>query len=68
MKDSYLDILEEATNEWRKDETFERALSRAVKKKDKEFEDYIEIIGEVRDRAHKEDVDLQQAAELILEK
>ncbi len=68
MNDSYLDILEETVADRRKKETFEQSLGRVVKNKEREFGDYIEIIGEVREKARNEDVDLKRAAEIILGK
>lgn len=46
----------------RKDETFERALGKAIRRKRLPFTDYVEVIGMIRERARKDRTSLEEAA------
>ncbi|MFQ5838456.1 MAG: hypothetical protein ACE5HJ_06705 [Thermoplasmata archaeon] len=55
-------IIREALKDLHKNETFERALGRTLRRHKRNYEDYLEIIGEVRKRARREKVDVLEAA------
>ena len=65
MRSSTGKVLREAVKEQRSNETFERALSRMVKKHHGTYPEYIDLIGKVRERAEKGRVPLHKAAEAI---
>lgn len=46
----------------RKDETFERALGKAIRRKRLPFADYVEAIGIIRERASSNRISLEEAA------
>jgi len=55
------EILEEALRS-RHDETFERALGRAVRHHGGAYADYVELMSRVRERARTEKIDMKKAA------
>lgn len=50
----------------RKDETFERALGKAIRRRRLSFTDYVEAISLIRERARSSRVSLEEAAADIL--
>ena len=50
----------------RKDETFERALGKAIRRRRLSFTDYVEVISLIRERARNRGVSLEEAAADIL--
>lgn len=55
-------LLEEALKDLHKNETFERALGRILRRHGEGYEEYTRIISAVRNRARRDDVDLLEAA------
>ncbi len=55
-------VLKEALKVLRKHETFEKSLGRAVRRYGGNYEDYIALMSEVRDRANRKGIDLLEAA------
>ncbi|TET90957.1 MAG: hypothetical protein E3J35_04805 [Methanomassiliicoccales archaeon] len=47
-------------------ETFERALGRIVRNRRMSYEDYMDIIAEIRELANKKKIDLVEAARRIV--
>ena len=62
-----LDVIEDALKNKHRDETFERALGRAIRKDSGDFKRYIRIISEVRDFAQKKRVNIVEAAQSMVE-
>lgn len=56
-------ILQEALKDLHKNETFERALGRILRRHGKGYDEYLEIMGSVRARAKREGIDLLEAAD-----
>lgn len=52
----------EAIKDLHKNETFERALGRVLRRHGRDYQDYLELIGRIRERAAREDVDVLVAA------
>ena len=59
------DLLAEAVRDLQKGETVERALSRILRRYGGTYEDYVRIIGEVRDLANREKVTTFEAAQRL---
>ncbi|MFQ5553125.1 MAG: hypothetical protein ACE5EW_05345 [Thermoplasmata archaeon] len=55
-------VLREALKDLHKNETFERALGRILRRHGKGYEEYVEIIGAVRAQAKREGIELLEAA------
>ncbi|MEE9237120.1 MAG: hypothetical protein V3U52_04970 [Thermoplasmata archaeon] len=55
-------ILQEALEDMHKNETFERALGRILRAHSRDYEDYLELVSEIRERAGQEKVDIVEAA------
>ncbi|MFQ5986728.1 MAG: hypothetical protein ACE5KQ_05165 [Thermoplasmata archaeon] len=55
-------VLREALKDLHRNETFERALGRILRRHGKGYEEYVEIIGAVRARAKREGIELLEAA------
>ncbi len=55
-------VLQEALKDLHKNETFERALGRILRRHGKGYKEYVEIMGAVRTQAHKEGIELLEAA------
>jgi hypothetical protein len=66
VDDRYLPILEDALKNHRKKEGFEAALSRAIRKTGGKYEDYIELVTELREFAYYQKLDLVSAAKKVL--
>ncbi len=65
MKASIRDVLREAAKEQHPNETFEKALSRTVRKRQGTYQDYIDLIGQVRNRARRDRSSLLDAAKAM---
>jgi hypothetical protein len=59
-------FLNEALSIWRRKDSFESALSRAVKNKGGSFEDYIRLISDLRDEARSGEKEIHEAARQLL--
>ena len=59
------DLLAEALGDLQKEETIERALSRILRRYGGTYEDYVRIMGDVRDLATKEKLSTLEAARRI---
>jgi hypothetical protein len=59
-------VLREAMKDQHPNETFEKALSRAVRKNQGTFRDYMDLIARVRARAKRDGGDLVSGADAIL--
>ncbi len=55
-------VLREALKDLHKNETFERALGRILRARGVDYEEYLELMGEIRERARRENVDIVEAA------
>ncbi len=55
-------FLREALKDLHKNETFERALGRVLRAHKRDYQDYVQLIGAVRERARREGVGLLEAA------
>lgn len=58
-------VLKEALKDKHRDETFERALGRAIRNEKGGFERYIRVISEVRNFAYKKKIDILEAARIL---
>lgn len=58
-------ILLEAVKDLHRDEPFERALGRALRRHGRGFDDYLSIISQVRERASRDGVDSVEAARRV---
>ncbi len=56
------EILREALKDLHKNETFERALGRILRAHGLAYEEYQELMGDIRARAKRENVDILEAA------
>lgn len=56
------EALKAAVEKRRKDETFEKSLGRALRNQGLDYEAYIRLIGEVRERAKARKITLNEAA------
>ncbi|MCK4457399.1 MAG: hypothetical protein KAW39_06640 [Thermoplasmata archaeon] len=55
-------MIEDALKRRRKNETFERALGKAVRRSGGKYEDYIEIMSHIRDKREEKSLTLEEAA------
>jgi len=67
MKPEATQALGMAISKRRRDDSLEKALGREIRKVKLSYEDYVEIMGMVRDRAHKNKSDPWDAASQILQ-
>ena len=65
MKTPAADMLRDAARNQHQGEPFEKALSRAVRKAKGTFQDYVELMGKVRERAKKDKTQLDVAAKAL---
>ena len=65
MRTSVPDVLREAVRDRHSNETFEKALSRVVRKHQGTFADYVDIVGRVRERAKRDSSSLTEAAKSL---
>ena len=59
-------FLKEALSFRRRKNSFESALSKAVKSQDGSFEDYIRLMSQIRDRARDGEMEIHEAAKALL--
>jgi hypothetical protein len=59
------EVLRNALKDRHKNETFERALGRAIRKDRGDFKRYIKVISDVRELAHKKNIGVLEAARII---
>ena len=55
----------EALNTQLRKEPFEKALGRTLRRRGLDFDRYVDIMGEIRERARKDRISLEDAARLI---
>lgn len=67
MEKRDLDVLKDALKNKHRDEPFERALGRAIRKDRGDFKRYLRVITEVREFAHKKKVDVVEGAQILTE-
>ena len=67
MRSEDIIAVREALEHLRKDELFEKALGRVLRKRQNTFEDYIRIVGEIRELARKKKISLKDAGQLIVD-
>lgn len=58
--------IEEALKRWRRKDSFESALSRSVRKGGGNYEDYIRIISEMRERARRDGVEVHEVGRVLV--
>ncbi len=58
-------VLREAARDQHAGETFEKALGRAVKSHQGTFQDYVDLIAKVRERAKRDKTPLRDAAKAL---
>jgi signal recognition particle GTPase len=61
-----VEAMREAVERRRREESFEQALGRALRRQDLDYEAYIKLISQVRERAGKDRKDLFPVAEAWL--
>jgi len=66
MDDEGLSILKEALDTQLKNEDFDRAVGRTVRRRKLDFKKYIEVMGEVRELAKVQSIGIEDAARSIL--
>lgn len=62
------DLIRDALRDLHKNESFERALARVIRKNNGTYRDYIETISEIREYALKRKLDLKEAARKLSSK
>ncbi|MBC7108321.1 MAG: hypothetical protein H5T41_06005 [Methanomassiliicoccales archaeon] len=67
MRSEDIIAVREALEQLRKNEPFEKALGRVLRKRRNTFEDYIRIVGEIREFARKKKISLRDAGQLIVD-
>jgi len=65
MKGTAAQVLREAARDRHPNETFEKALGRAVREHDGTFQDYLDLVAKVRERARKDKSALGDAAKAL---
>lgn len=68
MDEESLSIVREALETQLREEDFNRAVGRAVRRRKLDFKKYIEVVGEVREMAQAQSVSLEDAARKIVSK
>ena len=66
MDGEHLDVLADAVKIQQRKEDLERAIGRSVRKANKTFGFYVEIMSELRELAKSRKVDLDEAAKSVL--
>jgi hypothetical protein len=61
-----IESIREALKRWRRRRPFESALSNAVRKRGGDFEDYVRIISEIREKARGEGIRIDEAAKELI--
>lgn len=62
-----LEVIKDALKNKHRDEPFERALGRAIRKDRGDFKRYIRVITEVREFAREKRVDVVESAQILVE-
>ena len=65
MRASAAEVLREAARDVHPNESFEKALSRSIQKHQGTYEDYMDLVGDVRERARKDKTSLGDAAKAL---
>lgn len=65
MKAGSAEVLREAARDLHPNETFEKALGRIVRKHRGTFQDYMELVDRVRERAKQDGSSLTEAAKIL---
>lgn len=68
MDDEGLKIVREALDTQLRDEDFDRAVGRTVRRRNQDFKKYLEVMGELRELARTESVSVQEVARRLLSK
>jgi hypothetical protein len=66
VKASLADILREAVKDQHSNETFEKAVGRIVRRNEGSFQEYLKVIGRVRERAARDGKGLVAAATMFV--
>ncbi|MGQ9587163.1 MAG: hypothetical protein ACUVT7_02105 [Thermoplasmata archaeon] len=67
MDPEHLDILREALSIRQRKEEFERAIGRAVRRRNLDFRTYVQVVGELREKARENDLGLDEMARRLLD-
>jgi len=67
MDSEQLDLLREALSVQQRKEEFERAIGRAVRRKNLDFKVYIQVVGELREKARENGIGLDEMARRLLD-
>ncbi len=67
MDPEQLDLLREALSIQQRKEEFERAIGRAVRRKNLDFKVYIQVVGELREKARENGIGLDEMARRLLD-
>ena len=65
MRTSAEQVLRDAVRDHHPNESFEKSLARAVKEHKGTYQDYIDLMGKIRERARKEKGTLSDAAKAL---
>jgi len=66
MDDEGLSIVREALDTQLREEDFDRAVGRAVRRRNLDFKKYVEIMGELRESARSSSLPIEDAARKLL--
>ncbi len=66
MDDALLHVLKDSLDKKLRKESFEQALGKAVRRQNLDFKVYIDIMGELRERAIKEKREVEDIAQQLL--
>ena len=66
MDDEGLSILKEALDTQLKNEDFDRAVGRTVRRRKLDFKKYVEVMGELRELAHEGSVSVEEVAKRLV--
>lgn len=67
MDPEQLDLLREALSVQQRKEELERAIGRAVRRKNLDFKVYIQVVGELREKARENGIGLDEMARRLLD-
>jgi len=66
MDDEGLMILREALETQLRNEEFDRAVGRAIRRSNLDFKKYVEVMGELRELAHEGSVSVEEVAKRLV--
>jgi len=66
MDDEGLKIVREALDTQLREEDFDRAVGRTVRRRNLDFKKYIQVMGELRELARSEGISIEEAARRLL--